>query len=77
MSVPFIYYSQLASDGETDIELIKEFNTVTSKRILRECFCLPEILFPYLQQNIFEAYYNNRIHSIVFVICRNRSSYSL
>lgn len=60
------WYLELIIDlnESTNVGNVKELNDQISRRFLRECLNLPEVLYACLQRCIFCSYYDNRIPSI-------------
>ena len=66
MEMVLYWYLELIIDlnESTNVDNVKELNDQISRRFLRECLNLPEVLYACLQHCIFCSYYNNRIPSI-------------
>lgn len=47
-------------DSNDKLQMIKELNDSLTRRVLKECFDLPEVLYACFQRSIFNFFYNNR-----------------
>lgn len=47
-------------DSDDKVQMIKELNDSLTRRVLKECFDLPEVLYACFQRSIFNFFYNNR-----------------
>lgn len=54
------FVNHVALSDEENQLLIQDLNNTISRRLLKECFDLPEVLYACFQQCIFNAYYDGR-----------------